>query len=388
MNERITNFLTKRITANDFPSAVYLIAEKGKIVYQNSVGFAVVEPERISAKIDTIYDLASLTKVLVTGLLASRLIERSEIDIEDLVSEHLPDFALQKKSEISVRNLATHDSGFAAWKPFYLFADDFLTGIAKKEQLPFSFERINRFVIEQIANEPTVASLGTQVLYSDLNFLTLGFLVERIVGIPLHHYFTTECISKLGLLRTFLGGQPALRNEIAANEVGNEYERQTCVEKFPELQIPQSALRSHLIWGEVHDGNAYFMGGVAGHAGLFSTAEEVFKIALQFLPEYTQLLKPETCQLFRTNFTKGMNEDRSFAFQLASTVGSTAGTKMSPESFGHNGFTGTSIWIDPVRDRIFVLLTNRTHNHPLPFVNINSVRRRFHDLAIEELDRR
>ncbi|HMS09360.1 MAG TPA: serine hydrolase, partial [Pyrinomonadaceae bacterium] len=136
------------------------------------------------------------------------------------------------------------------------------------------------------------------------------------------------------------------------------------------------------------DGNAYFMGGVAGHAGLFSTAEEVFKIALQFLPEHTKLLKPETCELFRTNFTPGLNEDRSFAFQLASTKDSTAGTRMSPQSFGHNGFTGTSLWIDPVADRIFVLLTNRTHAHPLPFVNINSVRRRFHDLAIEELEKR
>ena len=129
------------------------------------------------------------------------------------------------------------------------------------------------------------------------------------------------------------------------------------------------------------------MGGVAGHAGLFSTAEEVFKIAQQFLPNYTQLLKPETTELFRTNFTKGLNEDRSFAFQLASTEGSTAGSKMSPESFGHTGFTGTSLWIDPVKERVFVLLTNRTHNHPLPFVNINSVRRRFHDLAIDFLEK-
>ena len=176
-------------------------------------------------------------------------------------------------------------------------------------------------------------------------------------------------------------------------ELGNEYEKQTCIEKgYLNHPLPQvvrhSAFRNYQIWGEVHDGNAYFMGGVAGHAGLFSTAEEVFKIALQFLPQYTTLLKPETCELFRTNFTKGMNEDRSFAFQLASTEGSTAGTSMSPESFGHNGFTGTSLWIDPVKDRIFILLTNRTHNHPLPFTNINSVRRRFHDIAIEELEKR
>jgi CubicO group peptidase (beta-lactamase class C family) len=128
------------------------------------------------------------------------------------------------------------------------------------------------------------------------------------------------------------------------------------------------------------------MGGVAGHAGLFGTAEDVFKIALQFLPGYTSLLKPETCELFTTNFTPGMNEHRSFAFQLASTPDSTAGRLMSPQSFGHLGFTGTSLWIDPIKERVFILLTNRTHDHRLPFTNINSVRRRFHDLAVAALD--
>jgi CubicO group peptidase (beta-lactamase class C family) len=199
-----------------------------------------------------------------------------------------------------------------------------------------------------------------------------------------------------------MGVPEGLEFQAAASEKGNDYEKQTCIEQgyLPahpndhpaagspngEIRTPHSAFRTQTIWGEVHDGNAYFMGGFAGHAGLFSTAADVFKIAQQFLPNYTRLLKPDTCELFRTNFTKGMNEDRSFAFQLASTEGSTAGTKMSPESFGHNGFTGTSLWIDPVKERVFVLLTNRTHNHPLPFVNINSVRRRFHDLAVELLD--
>jgi CubicO group peptidase (beta-lactamase class C family) len=158
-----------------------------------------------------------------------------------------------------------------------------------------------------------------------------------------------------------------MRNRIAASEKGNEYERQTCVEEgYLESGESVDPLRVDQIWGEVHDGNAHFMGGVAGHAGLFSTAAEVLSIARQFLP--------------------GLNEDRSFGFQLASTEGSTAGTRMPTQSFGHNGFTGTSLWIDPVQDRIFVLLTNRTHHHGLPFVNINSVRRRFHDLSIDALE--
>ncbi|MGQ0542987.1 MAG: serine hydrolase, partial [Blastocatellia bacterium] len=248
-----------------------------------------------------------------------------------------------------------------------------------------NLDRIKEFIKDEIFKSETPAVVQ-DVVYSDLNFLLLGFLIEIMTGALPIVIQSNEISIRLQLLRTFYCGTDSLRSETAASEFGNEYERQTSIEKFPELRIPQSAIRSHLIWGEVHDGNAWFMGGAAGHAGLFSTAEEVFKIALQFLPNYTQLLKPETCKLFRTNFTKGLNEDRSFAFQLASTKDSTAGTKMSPESFGHNGFTGTSLWIDPVKERIFVLLTNRTHNHSLPFVNINSVRRTFHDMAVEILN--
>jgi CubicO group peptidase (beta-lactamase class C family) len=157
---------------------------------------------------------------------------------------------------------------------------------------------------------------------------------------------------------------------------------------FSESDIEKGPIRDDVIWGEVHDGNAYFMNGVAGHAGIFSTAEESLKIAQQFLPASTAILKPETCHLFTTNLTEGKNEARSLAFQLASTPESTAGKRLSPGSFGHLGFTGTSLWIDPVKERVFILLTNRTHGHQIPFVNINSVRRQFHSLAADLLDRK
>jgi CubicO group peptidase (beta-lactamase class C family) len=231
--------------------------------------------------------------------------------------------------------------------------------------------------------------------------LALAAIVEYLIGDELAAVTDRAVIRKLALKSTvFEPLQLFGKKRIAASEMGNEYEKQTCVELGylqPDATAggsdtetskrgTENSFRDYQIWGEVHDGNARFMGGVAGHAGLFSTAEEVFKIALQFLPNYTTLLKPETCELFRTNFTKGMNEDRSLAFQLASTEGSMAGTKMSAESFGHTGFTGTSLWIDPTKERIFVLLTNRTHAHQLPFVNINSTRRRFNDLAVTLLD--
>jgi CubicO group peptidase (beta-lactamase class C family) len=387
MHEKISSFFQGRIDAGDFPSAVYLVAEKGEIVFHDALGFAVVEPERIEARLDTIYDLASLTKVLVTGLLLAIRIESGAVELGDYVRRHLGELA---RKNFSIRDLVAHRSGLPAWIPFYISAPGVLREKARKEPLPFSDAKLNEFVLAQITS--TEETLEPAVVYSDLNFILAGFLTERLSGTPLFNTFATEVINKLGLVRTFFGKLETLRREIAASENGNEYEKRTCIElgylKEPPEPGTQDQFRNYQIWGEVHDGNAYFMGGVAGHAGLFSTAEEVFKIAQQFLPNYTRLLKPETCELFCTNLTQGMNEDRSFAFQLASTEGSTAGVNLSPESFGHNGFTGTSLWIDPVKERVFVLLTNRTHNHPLPFVNINSVRRHFHDLAVGLLDTR
>jgi len=379
MNEKISAFLSERIAANDFPSAVYLVAEKGEIVFHDVLGNAVVTPEVIPARLDTIYDLASLTKPLVTGLLAAQQLENGNIELGWTTDHYFEEFrtpvALEGAWDTSIDELVSHRTLFQAWKPFHLFVN------SRAE------------ILEEIVRTPMNLE-GPHVLYSDLNFLILMFLLERLGGAKIDRLAEERILKPLDLSNSFFNPAAGFRRRIAGSEKGNEYERIMCIEKG-YLQPPATAggtdrgsvFRDYQIWGEVHDGNAYFMGGVAGHAGLFSTAEQVFKIALQFLPQYTTLLRPETCELFRTNFTKGMNEDRSFAFQLASTEGSTAGTKMSPESFGHNGFTGTSLWIDPVKDRIFVLLTNRTHNHPLPFVNINSVRRRFHDIAIEELER-
>jgi CubicO group peptidase (beta-lactamase class C family) len=368
----ISSFLQDRIDANDFPSAVYLVAEKGRVIFQDALGFAVIEPERIEARLDTIYDLASLTKPLITGLLTTILIERGDIDPTERIGNLLPDFHVSGNAELTVNDLLMHVSGLPAWRPFYLLVehpDDIAAEIAQ--------------TLQNGEQQP--------VTYSDLNFLTLAFIIEQVTGRDLVDVANEEIISKLGLIDTGFNLLSSFsRVRIAASERGNEYEKRTCVEMGylnPDETTDCPRFRDYQIWGEVHDGNAWFMNGIGGHAGLFSTADEVFKIASQFRSNCTILLKPETCLLFGTNFTKGLNEDRSVAFQLASTEGSTAGTRMSPESFGHNGFTGTSLWIDPVKERIFVLLTNRTHGHPLPFTNINSVRRRFHDLAIQELDK-
>jgi serine-type D-Ala-D-Ala carboxypeptidase len=374
MSDGIRTFLTKRIGAGDFPSAVYLVAEKGEIVWHEALGYAVVDPEQIEARKDTIYDMASLTKVLVTGLLAARQVEDGDIHLDSRVYDHVG-MDESPAGALTVLELATHTSRLPAWLPFYLLAQS-------------AFPKDVAAVIAKQDLRPTVS-----VEYSDLNFILLSLMIE---GPGPDVVFDLEVIDKLGLHRTAFNPltRDLIKREIAASEKGSQFERQMCIEQgyldnmnhVPNAPRSETRFRDQIIWGEVHDGNAHFMGGVAGHAGLFSTAEEVFKIAQQFLPGYTQLLKAETCELFTTNFTPAMNEHRSFAFQLATTPDSTAGSRMSPESFGHLGFTGTSLWIDPVKERVFILLTNRTHHRELPFANLNDVRRRFHDLAIDGLE--
>jgi len=369
--ETISEFLRERITAGDFPSAVYLIAEKGEIVLHDALGFAVAEPEKIEAKADTIYDLASLTKPLVTGLLCAKLIERGKLKLEDKITRFFILFNREKKSEITVQDLLTHTSNFPVWKPFYLITDTPLRSV----NLAF------------IAEEPLENEVLPRVTYSDLNFILLRFLLEDLYGgRRFDEIAKTEIFEPLNLKNTFFNPPKDLQKRIAASEKGNEYEKLMCVNLG--CDVSEYDWRDYQIWGEVHDGNCSFMNGVSGHAGLFSNIFETFKIAQQFLANQTKLLKPETCQLFRTNFTKGLNEARSVAFQLAETKGSTASLALSKNSFGHLGFTGTSLWIEPETERIFILLTNRTHARELPFANINETRRKFHELAVRALDRK
>jgi CubicO group peptidase (beta-lactamase class C family) len=370
-SEEISTFLQTGIDAKDFPSAVYLVAEKGEIVFQDALGFAVVEPEKIEAQTDTIYDLASLTKVLVTGLLCAKLIEQEKLQLEKKILWHFIFFNRENKSEITIKDLLTHASGFPAWKPLYLITDTPLRSVN----------------LAIIAEEPLENEPSTQVTYSDLNFITLRFLIEDLYGgRRFEEIAEREIFEPLNLKNTFFNPPKNLQNKIAASEFGNAYEKQICIDSG--FDVSKYDWRNYQIWGEVHDGNCYFMNGVSGHAGLFSTAEETFKIAQQFLPETTEILQPETCRLFRTNFTKDLNEARSIAFQLAETKDSTASRALSKDSFGHLGFTGTSLWIDPQKERIFILLTNRTHDRELPFANINSVRRKFHEIATEELNKK
>jgi CubicO group peptidase (beta-lactamase class C family) len=364
-NEQLSAFLQQHIEAGEFPSAVYLVAERDEIVYEDALGHSVVEPYRVANKLDTIYDLASLTKPLVTTMLCARRIELGELTLDSAVSHYLPEFDRTDKQMITIRELLTHTSGLPAWRPLYLLTED------EPERAAAAIAGLD------LEYKP-----GTRVIYSDLGFIALGVLLERLTGQRIAELAKHEIFEPLKLEHTFFNPEIALQTGIAACETGNAYELEMSKQSGAG-EYKNS--RQRLIWGEVHDGNAYFLGGAAGHAGLFSTAHETYFLAQQFLGESSKLLNRETCRMFRENMTSGLDEARSIGWQLAATKDSTGGAHLPPDSFGHNGFTGTSLWIDPEHQRIFILLTNRTHAHALPFANINAVRREFHSVAARAL---
>jgi CubicO group peptidase (beta-lactamase class C family) len=293
------------------------------------------------------------------------MIENGALRLDDTASKYLAEFDRDDKRTITIRQLVTHTSGLPAWRPLYLLtenADGALAAIA----------------MQTLEYKP-----GARVIYSDLGFIALGFLLQRVASVPLVNLAMKEIFTPLNLKRTYFNPSAAMRTGIAACETGNAYERDMCERDFPGKSY--GGWRNETIWGAVHDGNAYFLGGAAGHAGLFSTAHETLTLANQFIGGLSQLLSPTTCDLFHQNMTDGLNEARSFAWQLAATKDSTGGPNLPPDAFGHTGFTGTSCWVDAERQRVFILLTNRTHARQLPFANINAVRRQFHSLGVKAL---
>ena len=231
-------------------------------MFADALGNAVVEPQQIPATLDTIYDLASLTKPLITALLCARRIEAGELTLDSSVSHYLPEFDRTDKQAITIRQLLTHSSGLPAWRPLYILANgerDRAAGVIAS--LDFEY------------------APGTHVIYSDLGFIALGLLLERLTGKPLVELAQEEIFRPLNLEHTFFNPEQAMQTGIAACETGNAYERQTCSNDY---QDEYKNWRDSLIWGEVHDGNAYFLGGAAGHAGLFSTAPEACRLAISF----------------------------------------------------------------------------------------------------------
>ncbi len=362
MSDGLRELLSDAIAAGEARSAAWLVARRETILSQGAVGAAP----------DAIYDLASLTKPLVTALLCARFVERGQLTGASPLGEWLPALGRGRDEgaapAASVQEALAHAAGFLAWLPLYALCDrpdDALAAIGRAQR-----------------------GGARDVVYSDLGYIALGKLLEQVGGKPLDALFDELVAQPLGLEATRFRPPPAWRDRIAPTELGNAYERDMTrrlaaedgAQRFSASEkarlLSYDGYRRGLIQGEVHDGNAHFLGGVAGHAGLFSTAEEVWRLAREFLPG-GRLLAAASLQCFTRNFTSGAKESRSWGWMLATTPGAVA-AGLSPAAFGHTGFTGTSLWCDPVTETVYVLLTNRTF--PIR-PSLQEVRRAFHARA-------
>lgn len=311
-----------------------------------------------AGKVYEVYDLASLTKPLATALICLILKDQGILDLDLPASSYMKELDSLEKRGITARQMLTHSAGFSAWQPFYLLTchpDEIISTI---NQLP-------------LISEP-----GSKVVYSDLGYIILGKLVERITTTPLDKLFQSLISDPLDLTTLTYCPPQSWKAHIAPTEVGNQYEQNLASRTLAGNQTSAYQWRTTLIQGEVHDGNAFFLNGVAGHAGLFGSIQDLSVLSRQFLPG-SQLIGQSSLDEVRHNFTPGLTEARSVGWKLAQTPGCSAGNTCSPETFGHVGFTGTSLWIDPESLAITILLANRT----FPIHDLTPLRHEFHSLA-------
>ena len=309
----------------EIPGAVCAVVHGGKVIGPRAFGLAVRAPVTVPAAPSTVFDLASLTKVVATLPSILVLLEMGKLRLDDRVASFLPDFGANGKESITIRHLLTHTSGLPAHVKFYEMGLD-RAGIIRK-------------ICETGASAP-----GEHVVYSDLGFIILGEIVERISGKPLDEFARENIWRPLGMNDTrFLPGESS-RHRIAATEYRAD------LGKF--------------MWGEVHDENAYAMGGVAGHAGLFSTITDLARYALMWLGEGkfgpVRVLSRSTVRLAIEEHVN-KEDRRGLGWALKSRSFSSAGDLLSDAAYGHTGFTGTSLWCDPKTQTAIILLTNRVH---------------------------
>ncbi|MGA9774120.1 MAG: serine hydrolase [Blastocatellia bacterium] len=376
-SKRLSEYLETQIARGAFPGAQYVVGQDQQIIREAAVGFASVEPECIQATVDTIYDLASLTKPLVTALLAVIFSALGAIDLNAPLGQYVKEFDDRRKRQITLIELLTHVSGLPNWRPLYLET-------SRPADVP-------AYIAGLLANSPDAKTFP--LVYSDLNYILLGCMLERVSGERLDRIAQKHIFDPLNLKRTMFNPPIELKREIAATEHGQTFEqanaasdtetREGAADAVTSQTSPPRSWRKDIIWGEVHDGNAYYLGGVSGHAGLFSVAREVFQIANQFL-RGSSLVNEEGLRLFTKNLTQGHETSRSIGWILASSKDCSAGPRMPQTAMGHTGFTGTSVWIDPDKRRVFVLLTNRIHPRVSAF-DMKEVRQQFNTLAVEEL---
>jgi CubicO group peptidase (beta-lactamase class C family) len=343
---QIDRVMSKGVAAGGFPGAAVIVGRRSSIVYNHSFGrLSWVGAGATPVETDeTIYDLASLTKVIGTTTAAMVLYDQGKLDLDAKVQKYVPDFVGWKKDQVTVRMLLAHRGGLAPGRVLW-----------KKAKSPAQAREM--VVTTKLATTP-----GRMMMYSDLGADILGFVVEAAAGERIDKFLERRVFGPLGMHNTMYRPADSLKYRIAPTEV------------YPPRGYP--------LRGEVHDENAWALGGIAGHAGLFSTAGDLAIFAQMLLNggEYlgVRIVADSTVKLF----TREVGEGRALGWEVANGEHG-AGDYFDAHAFGHTGFTGTSLWIDPDRDMFVVLLTNRVHaaRARRPSVVIADVRQDVADLA-------
>ena len=350
---RVETALDKAIENQEIPGAVVLARmprEDELLEYCWVRGLASARPERLPMRRNTVFDLASLTKPMATTTAIMMLVDEGSISLDDPVAKTLPTFAERGKEEVTIRHLLSHSAGLKPWREFHEL-------LIQKERK--SGERLlgtkegRDWIVDRILRSALVHQPGEAAVYGDLDFIVLAAIVEAVSNQPFDEFCESRIFTRLGLIDTrFIpiptdGSQPApdsVRSRIAATE--------------------NCSWRERILWGEVHDPNASAMGGVAGHAGLFSTADDVMRFGQLFLDAYhdrNPSLPPERVREFCEKQLLPESSDWALGWDTPTKGASSSGVHFSEKSVGHLGFTGTSLWIDLERELVVVMLTNRIH---------------------------
>jgi len=351
--------LNKGIAEHAFPAAAVAVTHHGKLVVLKAAGRFTYEPGSPEVTAGTIFDLASVSKVVATTGMAMILYERGLLDLEAPVAALVPEFIGSGRSqvdprrkEVTVHMLLAHSSGLPAYEKLFQRASN------REDLLSLAFAT------------GLTADPGTRAEYSDIGFIVLGAVLERIADESLDHFCQREIFGPLGMTHTTFNPPTAWRSSIPPTSRGDNS-------------------RDRIIQGEVQDGNACVMGGVAGHAGVFSSGTDLAIFANVMLNEGRPLVRPETLKLFTKRESSPTGTSRALGWDTPSFPSqsgpSQSGKHFSANSFGHLGYTGTSLWIDPERQLSIALLTNRTWPD-CSNQEIKKLRPIFHDTIVEALD--
>ncbi len=329
----IDGLVEELIVAEKMPGCVVCIGRRAGIVLLKAYGRRAVKPAPEAMTVDTVFDLASITKPVATATAIMRLVEEGKLRLSDPIATHIPEFAANGKEKLTVHDLLTHQSGLIADNAI----EDYADGPAK--------------AVERIWNLTPLHPAATKFIYSDVNFIVLGQLVERISGESVAAFAERATFEPLGMTET--GYQPA--------------------EPLRTRAAPTEEREGRWMRGEVHDPRAWKLGGVAGHAGLFGTATDLARYATMMLRggelEGVRVLAPETIAVMTRGWPIPGGGFRGLGWDKRSPLSSNRGDLLTESAFGHGGFTGTALWIDPALDLYVIFLSNRVHPDGKGLVN-------------------